>query len=139
MNMYTMYKREKQLKINNFPMMFAFSKEQLENGKIKLGVKDNNELLSIGGGGFIRKIDKEEFNNLIIQLDNELKEKLNNDEFLFQALLYEIANHEYCYSYDLTDSLEVLGLKEIDVRADERMNNILNKAIRQYKNNLDIY
>ena len=139
MNMYIMYKREKQQKINNFPMMFAFSKEQLENGKIKLGVKDNNELLSIGGGGFIRKIDKEEFNNLIIQLDNELKEKLNNDEFLFQALLYEIANHEYCYSYDLTDSLEVLGLKENDVRADKRMNNILNKAIREYKNNLDIY
>ena len=36
MNMYTMYKREKQLKINNFPMMFAFSKEQLENGKNKV-------------------------------------------------------------------------------------------------------
>ena len=110
MSKYSIFKRAKQQKVNEFPMMFAFSKEQLEEGKAKLGVTDNKELLSIGAGGFIRKSDKNEFDNLFIQLDKELSENLNDDEFLYDAFLYEIANHEYCYSCDLTDSLEVLGL-----------------------------
>ena len=132
MSKYSIFKRAKQQKVNEFPMMFAFSKEQLEEGKAKLGVTDNKELLSIGAGGFIRKSDKNEFDNLFIQLDKELSENLNDDEFLYDAFLYEIANHEYCYSCDLTDSLEVLGLTVEQVRADNRMNSILNKAIRAY-------
>ena len=132
MSKYSIFKRAKQQKVNEFPMMFAFSKEQLEEGKAKLGVTDNKELLSIGAGGFIRKSDKNEFDNLFIQLDKELSENLNDDEFLYDAFLYEIANHEYCYSCDLTASLEVLGLTVEQVRADNRMNSILNKAIRAY-------
>ena len=132
MSKYSIFKRARQQKVNEFPMMFAFSKEQLEEGKAKLGVTDNKELLSIGAGGFIRKSDKNEFDNLFIQLDKELSENLNDDEFLYDAFLYEIANHEYCYSCDLTDSLEVLGLTVEQVRADNRMNSILNKAIRVY-------
>ena len=132
MSKYSIFKRAKQQKVNEFPMMFAFSKEQLEEGKAKLGVTDNKELLSIGAGGFIRKSDKNEFDNLFIQLDKELSENLNDDEFLYDAFLYEIANHEYCYSCDLTDSLEVLGLTVEQVRADNRMNSILNKAIKAY-------
>ena len=132
MSKYSIFKRARQQKVNEFPMMFAFSKEQLEEGKAKLGVTDNKELLSIGAGGFIRKSDKNEFDNLFIQLDKELSENLNDDEFLYDAFLYEIANHEYCYSCDLTDSLEVLGLTVEQVRADNRMNSILNKAIRAY-------
>ena len=132
MSKYSMFKKAKQQKVNEFPMMFAFSKEQLEEGKAKLGVTDNKELLSIGAGGFIRKTDKEEFENLFIKLDMELAEELNDDEFLYDAFLYEIANHEYIYSCDLTDALEVLGLKVEEVRADDRMNSILNKAIRTY-------
>ena len=132
MSKYSIFKRAKQQKVNEFPMMFAFSKEQLEEGKAKLGVTDNKELLSIGAGGFIRKSDKNEFDNLFIQIDKELSENLNDDEFLYDAFLYEIANHEYCYSCDLTDSLEVLGLTVEQVRADNRMNSILNKAIRAY-------
>ena len=132
MSKYSIFKRAKQQKVNEFPMMFAFSKEQLEEGKAKLGVTDNKELLSIGAGGFIRKSDKNEFDNLFIQIDKELSENLNDDEFLYDAFLYEIANHEYIYSCDLTDSLEVLGLTVEQVRADNRMNSILNKAIRAY-------
>ena len=132
MSKYSIFKRAKQQKVNEFPMMFAFDNKQFEEGKAKLGVTDNKELLSIGAGGFIRKSDKNEFDNLFIQLDKELSENLNDDEFLYDAFLYEIANHEYCYSCDLTDSLEVLGLTVEQVRADNRMNSILNKAIRAY-------
>ena len=139
MSKYSTFKKSKQQKVDEFPMMFAFSQEQLEEGKARLGVTDNKELLSIGAGGFIRKSDREEFDNLFIQLDKELAENLNDDEFLYEAFLYELANHEYCYSWDLTDSLDVLGLTVEQVKADDRMYSILKKAIVQYKEDMEEY
>lgn len=139
MSKYSTFKKSKQQKVDEFPMMFAFSQEQLEEGKARLGVTDNKELLSIGAGGFIRKSDREEFDNLFIQLDKELAENLNDDEFLYEAFLYELANHEYCYSWDLTDSLAVLGLTVEQVKADDRMYSILKKALVQYKEDVEDY
>ena len=139
MSKYSTFKKSKQQKVDEFPMIFAFSQEQLEEGKARLGVTDNKELLSIGAGGFIRKSDREEFDNLFIQLDKELAENLNDDEFLYEAFLYELANHEYCYSWDLTDSLDVLGLTVEQVKADDRMYSILKKAIVQYKEDMEEY
>ena len=139
MSKYSTFKKSKQQRVDEFPMMFAFSQEQLEEGKARLGVTDNKELLSIGAGGFIRKSDREEFDNLFIQLDKELAENLNDDEFLYEAFLYELANHEYCYSWDLTDSLDVLGLTVEQVKADDRMYSILKKAIVQYKEDMEDY
>ena len=139
MSKYSAFKKSKQQKVDEFPMMFAFSQEQLEEGKARLGVTDNKELLSIGAGGFIRKSDREEFDNLFIQLDKELAENLNDDEFLYEAFLYELANHEYCYSWDLTDSLDVLGLTVEQVKADDRMYSILKKALVQYKEDMEDY
>ena len=139
MSKYSTFKKSKQQKVDEFPMMFAFSQEQLEEGKARLGVTDNKELLSIGAGGFIRKSDREKFDNLFIQLDKELAENLNDDEFLYEAFLYELANHEYCYSWDLTDSLDVLGLTVEQVKSDDRMYSILKKAIVQYKEDMEEY
>lgn len=139
MSKYSAFKKSKQQKVDEFPMMFAFSQEQLEEGKARLGVTDNKELLSIGAGGFIRKSDREEFDNLFIQLDKELAENLNDDEFLYEAFLYELANHEYCYSWDLTDSLDVLGLTVEQVKSDDRMYSILKKALVQYKEDMEDY
>ena len=139
MSKYSTFKKSKQQKVDEFPMMFAFSQEQFEEGKARLGVTDNKELLSIGAGGFIRKSDREEFDNLFIQLDKELAENLNDDEFLYEAFLYELANHEYCYSWDLTDSLDVLGLTVEQVKSDDRMYSILKKALVQYKEDMEDY
>lgn len=136
MNKYQEFKINQEKKFNEFPMMFAFSNEQFENGKIKLGINNNNELLSIGGGGYIRKTDREAFDNLYTNLDQELINNLNNDdEFLYQAFIYELANHEYCISCDLSDTMDCLGLNINKVRNDLRMNNILNKAIKEYREN----
>lgn len=39
---------------------------------------------------------------------NDLVEK--SDDFLYQAMKYELANHEYCYDYNF-DVFEFLGVK----------------------------
>lgn len=112
--------REKQTKeLNDFPIFFAFNEEQFKKGKQKLNAIDNNELLSIGGGGFIRKEDKENFNNLFSKITDELKEYLKNNDNLLDAMEYELANHEYCVNYDHETTLDALGLS-FDTMTDEQ-------------------
>lgn len=137
MGKYIEYKDEFEKTVNNFPMMFAFSNEQLEQGKTQLGVSDNKELLSIGDGGFIRKTDRQAYLDMVDYLNEKLQQGLfNDDEFLYEAFLYELGNHEYCITYDLTDMLDTLCLDEEQVRNNPRMNKILNTALDNYLGNV---
>lgn len=137
MGKYIEYKDEFEKTVNNFPMMFAFSNEQLEQGKTQLGVSDNKELLSIGDGGFIRKTDRQAYLDMVDYLKEKLQQGLfNDDEFLYEAFLYELGNHEYCITYDLTDMLDTLCLDEEQVRNNPRMNKILNTALDNYLGNV---
>lgn len=137
MGKYIEYKDEFEKTVNDFPMMFAFSNEQLEQGKKQLGVSDNKELLSIGDGGFIRKTDRQAYLDMVDYLKEKLQQGLfNDDEFLYEAFLYELGNHEYCITYDLTDMLDTLCLDEEQVRNNPRMNKILNTALDNYLGNV---
>ena len=52
--------------------------------------------------------------------------------------IYELANHEYCITYDLEETLNALGLSVEEINADERLLHGLNKAIEDYlKTNTD--
>lgn len=137
MGKYIEYKDEFEKTVNNFPMMFAFSNEQLEQGKKQLGVTDNKELISIGDGGFIKKTDRQAYLDMVDYLKEKLQQGLfNDDEFLYEAFLYELGNHEYCITYDLTDMLDTLCLDEEQVRNNPRMNKILNTALDNYLGNV---
>jgi len=46
--------------------------------------------------------------------------------------LYELANHEYCITYDLEPTLTALNLSEDDVQNDERLMKGLKIAISEY-------
>lgn len=136
MGKYIEYKDEFEKTVNDFPMMFAFSNEQLEQGKKQLGVTDNKDLISIGNGGFIKKTDKQAYLDMVDDLKEKLDQGLNDDEFLYEAFLYELGNHEYCITYDLTDILDTLCLDEEQVRNNARMNKILNTALDNYLGNV---
>lgn len=81
--------------ISHFPMGFAFSDEQFEEQKKKLGVTENNELIAIPGNGFIRKKDKKEFKKLFSYLDTKKEEFLKSAKFVYEMFLYEMDNYEY--------------------------------------------
>ena len=53
MNQYRVLKEKHEKEINNFPLMFAFSKKQFAEGMQKLGLKETNtdKIISIGVGG----------------------------------------------------------------------------------------
>lgn len=136
MNKYMELKNKIQKEVDEFPMGFAFSNEQFEKMKEELGVKEDSELLSIGAGGFIRKTDREAFNELFNnkakRIDEAIAEDKTGEGFIKDMFLYELANHEYCITYDLEDTLYALDLTYEEVMNDERLLRGLTLAKNEY-------
>lgn len=136
MNKYAELKNNLQKEFDAFPFGFAFSNEQFEKMKEELGVKENSELISIGAGGFIRKTDEKALDELINGKEKRIKEAIASDPtgegFIKDMFLYELANHEYCITYDLRDTLEALDLTINEVMEDPRLKLGLELARNEY-------
>lgn len=132
---YREFKEKKQSEFNSLPLMFAFSNEQFEEGKKKLGVKDDKELVSIGGGGFIKKVDAHLLDEMINRHNKEYEELMQNDEFVYSAFYYELGNHEFCITLDQTDTLEALCLTVEEMENDPRLMKLFLEAKRDYLKN----
>jgi hypothetical protein len=131
MNKYLQMKDRHQKEVEAFPMAFAFNDEQFKEGMVKLGLdaNDKTKILSIGGGGFIRRTDADALSTMFDRIHAEEAEARKNDDYLFQMFAYELSNHEYCYTWDLTDTLRSLGLSLDEVKNSKQMNDALLKAI----------
>ena len=143
MNTYEEMKNRQQKEFDAFPMGAAFSNKQFEEMMQKWGltVNDTDKICSIGGGCYIRKTDIESFLALINKTAAELKNAITADRtgdgFIFDMFVYELANHEYCITYDLDDTLDALGLTIEEIKADKRLHYGLNKAIKHYLKNYE--
>ena len=143
MNAYQEMKARQQKEFDAFPMGAAFSNQQFKDMMEKWGltVNDTDKIISIGGGCYIRKTDKEALCALINRLNNEkenaIAADLTGDGFIFDMFVYELANHEYCITYDLEDTLDALGLTAEQINADKRLTHSLNKAIKHYLKNYE--
>ena len=115
---YNELKETHQKELNAFPMAFAFSNEQFKKGLEKLGVT-KEDVLSIAGGGFIRKSDAKAFSDLFLNQDMAMVEAFKDDAFLTDAIRYELGNHEYCITYNPSDAMDALGLSLDDERTAE--------------------
>ena len=107
---YTEFKKRQEKIVNDFPQFFAFSNEQLEEGLKKLGTT-KEEIVSTSFGGFIKRTDVKSYQKLWETIDKEEKEFLADKKNLFNALVYELGNHEYAYTYEKEDTLSCLNLK----------------------------
>ena len=103
-------------------IFFAFSNEQLEKGLERLNT-DTKSIFSLGGGGYVLKSHAKDLNALFTGHDQELKEHRKSRKNLLESLVYELRNHEFCITYNVTDALDALGLALVDIPKD-----ILNKA-----------
>jgi hypothetical protein len=135
MNPYIELKERHQKEINDFPFGFAFSESQFNNmmiNKFGLTPEDTDKIYSIGGGGYVRKCDADAMHEMF---DRHAKEretaiKENKDDYLYHMFNYELANHEYSYTGDVSDTLDAIGLTREEVNADERMRKALARAIK---------
>lgn len=133
MESYVELKERHEKEMNEFPFGFAFSNEQFKEMMEKWGLteKDTDKILSIGMGGFIRKTDKEAMHDLFKRHKEEKEKGYENDQFLQDAIEYELGNHEYIVTYDIEPTLSALGFS-LDILEDERFNNILKIAEKNY-------
>ena len=140
MNPYVELKTKHQKEIDNFPLGFAFSETQFNEMMENWGLSpsDTDKIYSIGGGGFVRKCDADAMHEMFERhaQEREVAIKENKDDYLYHMFNYELANHEYNYTGDISDTLDALGLTTEEIDADERMHEAFMRAIK-YQENLD--
>ncbi len=120
---YQELKQKHEKEFNSFPIFFAFNKAQFEEGLKKLNTTAD-KVISAGMGGIIEEDNVDKLRELLDRHNSEMIESLKNDDFLLNALVYELNNHEYCYTHDPTDALGALQLKREDIKPE-----ILKKAL----------
>lgn len=135
MTKYQELKAKHEQELNAFPFMWAFSNEQFDAGMKGLGLDptDTDKIFSIGAGGYIRKTDAPAMKEMFTRHKAELKAARAADKkakgFNFEMFMYELDNHEYCYTGDASDALAALGLSYEEVQADERLSKAFKKAV----------
>lgn len=144
-NAYAEMKKRQQERVNALPLMFAFSQQQFNEGMEKLGLEptDTHLITSIGAGGFIRKADLAHFHDTMEALSIEAQAAIDEDTdgtgFIKDMFLYELANHEYCITYDLEPTLDALNLTEDQVLSNPKLLNGLKLATAEYLRNYENY
>ena len=131
MNKYTSLKSKHQKEINAFPFGFAFNQSQFDEMMTKwcLDPKNTGAIFSIGGGGYIRKADADAMHEMFDRHEAEWNVAIQDEEFMFEMFNYELANHEYSYTGDLTDTLEALNLTMNVINETPGMADALKRAI----------
>ena len=135
-NQYAILSDRQQAEVNAFPLMFAFSQKQFDEGMARWGLKptDTDKILSIGGGGYVRKSDRDALHAMFNRHREEMQAAIDADPtgegFILDMFRYELDNHEYSYTHDLEPALDALGLTWEEVQQDPRLKHGLALARR---------
>ena len=136
---YLELKQRQQKEVNDFPFGFAFSNQQFKEMMEKFGLKetDTDKIYSIGAGGYIRKSDSNAFDEMFKRHRKEIEDEIEKDKkgtgFIYSMFRYELANHEYCITYDIEPTLDALGLTVDEINKKENLLNGLRKALKEYR------
>lgn len=135
MNTYKTMKDQHQKEVNDFPMFFAFSNSQFDEGMKNFGLEpsDTDKIYSLGGGGYYKKTDAEKLHSMFNRHDEEMKTAMSNETFIYDMFYYELGNHEYTYTYDITQTIGSLGLTIEEINNNSLLLNGLEKACKAQK------
>ena len=134
---YAQMKARQQREVNGFPKVFAFSDRQFAEGMRILGLDpaDRDKIVSIGGGGFIRKADEDDFQAMCqrhrLEREAAMDADRTGDGYLLEMFRCELADHEYGYTRDVEPALMALGVAWEDIGGDERLMHAFETACRQ--------
>lgn len=138
MSKYTDLKEKQQKEINAFPIAFAFGEKRFKEVMEQLGLtpNDTDKVCSLYGAGdiFLKK-DVPAYLAMLRRHKKELQDAIASDKtgegFIYEMFSTELADHEYCVSCDLTDTLNALGLSVEDVNSNKALMNGLHKAAKE--------
>lgn len=141
MEKYEQMKARHQKEVDDLPMYFAFGQNQFDELMKKLDFENEedfkNNVFTIGAGSIILKKDKDKVLNTFFEHDKEMLKAFENDDFLQSAFEFELANHEYIITFDISDTLRALGIKYKEYQESERLQKIAKKAIEVYKKEME--
>ena len=96
---------------------------------------DTDKIYNMGGGGFYLRTDAklifDTFAENQIEMDAAIRNDVDGSGFIKDMFCYELANHEYCITYDLEPTLDACGLTEDEVIASHALLNGLKLAKQQ--------
>lgn len=140
-NSYLLMRERHQAEVNSFPIMFAFNDEQFGKGMRSLGLlpTDTDKIYALGDtGGYYRKSDVARLHEMFDRHAKEMEDAIavdpTGDGFIYEMFYYELANHEYGYTRDVSDTLDALDLTEEMVSSDPRLQHGLYKACKEQEN-----
>ena len=135
---YTEFKAYAQTKVNALPIYYAFGIKQFNEMLAKhfnnMTMEDaNQKLYGTGNGGYYLRTDAEQIRNAFIEIDETqarlIKEDTSGDGFIYQMFLYELANHEYIITQDITETLDAVGISADDLETNPALKHGLKRAI----------
>jgi hypothetical protein len=138
MNEYREMKERQSKEFHTFPIMFAFSQKQFEEGMRQLGLTpaDTDKVYKTVGGGFYRKEDSPKLKEMMDRFDRELQEAIaadsTGDGFIYKMFYAELADHEFGYTEDFEETLDALGYTWEQIQADSRLKHGLEKAAARF-------
>lgn len=144
-NLYAQQKNRHQKEMDAFPLGACFSNEQFDQMMRNWGLtpKDTDKICSVGGGCYVRKSDCAAFCEMLNRFVKEREEAIaadkTGDGFIYHMFLYELANHEYCITFDLEETLDALDLTMEQINADKRLLHGLRKAEKEYLKHCEEY
>jgi len=140
MNAYQELKRKHDKEFAGFPMFFAFSNEQFEEGMAKFGLTkfDINQIYKFGHtGGFYLRTDSERLHEMLTRFEKEIQDAIDADAtgegFILEMFDCELGDHEYCYTHDTTSALDALDLTLEDIKKDWRLQHGLKLAMKRQR------
>lgn len=142
-NKYQLLQSRQQEEFNKFPIKFAFDDAQFKKAMNELGLDENDtdKVVAIGAGGFMKKSDYEAYvqlgNKFAKELENAISEDTIGDGFIRDMFSYELANHEYGYTGDLTDTFEALGYTIDGINKNPKLKKGLELALEEYSMEID--
>lgn len=135
-NKYLELKARHQKEIDALPIKAAFSSQQfnemMKNFGLSISSEDCRKIYSIGYGCYAKLEDKEKIDKCFDDHDKELTLFLEDYDNLKQAFEYELGNHEFCYTYDPTDTLRSLGFTYDDILHKPMVEKAFNEAKKKY-------
>lgn len=97
-------------------VFWAFSNSQFAEGMKKSPLKEGEKYVSLGAGGYMPKHNAEALQDGMKAIEKTFKAQIKEAKAREEHILYELNNHEICYTGDITETLNALGS---DYTADE--------------------
>lgn len=140
---YRELKYKSQQEFNEFSekyMFYAFNKKQFADGMKEFGleISDTHKINQVAPGAFVRKEKVRALYDMSQIYADKIKEAMKDEEFAYDAFKTELANHEYCITYDASDALAVLGFNLEEIRDNEILSKAYLKARKDYLAEVEI-